>query len=107
MFVEQGVPGEFDRLRDGGQRDAPAPSLATDEFPRMSLGYIIQDLPNHDARTLEGRFAVANQRIGHDVLAEFQALGFAVRFRLHITGESLRSRMLSCKAMLLQHEAVL
>jgi len=83
LSIEQSLACEFDRLSDGCERDAPAPSLAANELPGVPICNVVEHLPNHDAGALEGRFAVADEGIGHNVLAEFDALGFAVGFTLH------------------------
>jgi hypothetical protein len=42
--------------------------------PGHSLGDLPQDLPCHDPRTNEGRFAVTDFRISHDVTAQHDSL---------------------------------
>ena len=83
MPVEQGATCEFDRLRYGGQRNAPAPPHVADEFPGMTIRYVVQYLPDHDAGAFEGGFAVADQGIGHDKLPEFDDVLLAIDFGLH------------------------
>ena len=88
MLVEQGATGEFDGLANGGQRDASATAHVADEIPRMSVRYVVQDLPDHDTGAFEGGLAVADERVGHNVFAKFEALGFAVGFGFHVVVEN-------------------
>jgi hypothetical protein len=54
------------------------------------VSQFIKDLPNHDARAFECRLAVADQRIGDDVFAKFEAFGLAVCSCLHIAAVEFR-----------------
>jgi len=82
MSVQQGAASETDAFGDGGTGDLPIPGF--DDFSgRHAVGQFIEDLPDHDAGAFERRLAVADQRIGDDVFAEFEAFGFAVRSGLH------------------------
>ena len=83
ISVQQGAASETDAFGDGGTGDLPIPGF--DNFSgRQAVGQFIEDLPDHDAGAFERRLAVADQRIGDDVFAEFEAFGLAVRSCLHI-----------------------
>ena len=89
MSVQQRAASETDAFGDGGTGDLPIPGF--DDFSgRHAVGQFIEDLPHHDACAFERRLAVADQRIGDDVLAEFEAFGFAVRSGLHIAALEFR-----------------
>jgi hypothetical protein len=69
--------GEPDGFGYRTQWDAPAPALVADKVPRPAFGHVLQDLADHDARAFEGGFAVADFRVSHDVLAQFNAFRYA------------------------------
>lgn len=78
VLVEQSTAGEFDGFGHSCQRNTTSPSLAANELPGMSVGHVVQDLPHHDASTLEGGFAMTDQGVGDDMLTEFNRSGFAI-----------------------------
>jgi len=89
MSVEQGAPSQADAFGDGAPGDLPIPGF--DDFSgRHAMGKFIEDLPHHDTGAFERRLAVADQWIGDDVLAEFEAFHFAVHSCLHIAAVELR-----------------
>jgi hypothetical protein len=73
VLSEQGLLREPDSLGYRAQRDASTPAMVANEVPRPSRGYIIQDLPDHDARPFERGLAVANFGVGHDIFAQLDA----------------------------------
>jgi hypothetical protein len=50
---------------------APVPG---DLLPRQTAPHHVEHLPDHDARALEGRLAVADAGVADDLLAEFDPL---------------------------------
>src|SRR5437588_11308071 len=74
--------GQFHGFGDSCHRNfaAPRPDYP---LPRRAIGHLFQYLEYHNARAFEGRFAVADLRIGYDVFAEFQAIAFAICLRFH------------------------
>ena len=89
LFVQQGTLSHTDTLGDGGAADFAAPSLH-DFSGRHAVSEFVEDLPDHDPCAFEGGFAVADQWISDDVFTEFEAFGFAVRFRSHTVAEDSR-----------------
>ena len=88
-FILEQVPGQFHGFSDGFHRNfaAPGPDNA---FPRRTESDLLQDLEDHNPRSLKCRFPVTDLRIGDDVFAEFEAFGFAVRSGLHIAALEFR-----------------
>jgi hypothetical protein len=89
ISFEQRFLRESDGFGYRCQRDAPTPAPVADKVPGPAFGHVLQDLPDHDARTFKSGFAVADFRVGHDVFAQFNALRwvFAVFHYLTIITE--------------------
>jgi hypothetical protein len=68
--IEEGSLGQAHRLRDGRHRQPSTPSDLAYEVPRLSVSDVLQNLPYHDPCALEGGFAMADPRVGHDMLAQ-------------------------------------
>src|SRR5205823_3253906 len=83
VSVEQSTTGEFDCLGYRCQGNAPAPPLVADELPGVSVRYVIQYLPDHNTGAFEGGFTMADQRIGHDELSEFNYVLLVIDFGFH------------------------
>ena len=60
----------------GGFANAPAPSR-DDPVNGFAACEVFKNLPDHDARALVSRLAVADQRIGHDIFAKLNPLSIA------------------------------
>ena len=74
MRIKERPASQLHALGNADAGDAAAPSL--DDFLRSHpVRELIEDLPHHNASSLKGRFAMADFRIGDDVLAEFEPAG--------------------------------
>ena len=76
--IQQCGAGEADGFADGLHWDSAAPAGVADEIPGAAFGNIVEDLPNHDASAFEGRLAVTNLGIGHDVSAQLNPFSRAL-----------------------------
>src|SRR6266849_4776800 len=76
--------GQFHCFSDGFHWDFAAPG-PDNPFPRRAEGNLLQNLEDHDARSLERRFAMADWRISDDVFAEFDSFAIIVCFRFHVS----------------------
>ena len=72
VFVQKGAAGKSNTFGDGGRGDLAAPSF-DNLSGRHAVRQLVEDLPDHDASALEGGFAVADQGVGDDMFAEFEA----------------------------------
>ncbi len=68
--------GKLDRLGNGGVGNLVAPG-PTDLLPRHSRGDLVEHLPEHHPRALEGRLASAHNRISDNEPSEFPELAAA------------------------------
>lgn len=89
MFIQQRLPGQTNSFGNGGFAHLPIPG-GYDLVDRFTAGQRIQHLPDHDARALEGRLAVADFRIGDDVFAQFDS--FLGGMPSVLNGGNLRGR---------------
>lgn len=95
LVLEQ-FAGELDGFGDGLHRHL-APPGPDNTFPRCAIGNLFQHLKDHDARSFESRLAMANLRVGNNVLAKFHKRGLAVNFSPHTADESLCLERSLCK----------
>lgn len=73
-FIEQAKPRKLHAFGDGRARHTASPGF--DDFLCCHApGQFVQNLPHHDPRPFERRFPVADVRVGHDVLAQFDPFG--------------------------------
>ena len=70
--VQQGFMRQTYRFRNSTFADFATPSVDNliDGFTALKG---VQYLPNHYARALKSRFAVANLRVGHDVFSQLKS----------------------------------
>jgi hypothetical protein len=87
LVLEQ-FAGKLHSLSDGLHRDLAAPG-PDDSFPRCAIGDLFQHLKDHDARSFESGLAMADLRVGNNVLAKFHGRGLAIDFSFHTAFESV------------------
>ena len=85
--VQECATRDVNGFEHGGLAHAPAPGIH-DLVNGFAAREVFKNLPDHDAGAFEGGFAVADERVGHDVFSEFKATagGGAVARRTRFGG---------------------
>src|SRR6058998_3307078 len=92
MLIQQGPASEADAFRDSVTSYLAIPSL-DDRVGRHAVSQLIENLPDHDAGALESGLPMADQWIGDDMFAEFQASRPAICSDLHVVVMAVSLRL--------------